>query len=35
MGSKIDQLKELGALKDQGILTDSEFQAQKERILNS
>ncbi|WP_371476890.1 SHOCT domain-containing protein [Kitasatospora sp. NBC_00315] len=35
MGSKIDQLKELAGLKEQGILTDAEFQVQKERILNS
>ncbi|GAA1252945.1 hypothetical protein GCM10009665_49580 [Kitasatospora nipponensis] len=33
--TKIDQLKELAALKDQGVLTETEFQAQKERILNS
>lgn len=34
-GSKeaIDQLKELGALKDQGILTDEEFAAQKAKLL--
>jgi hypothetical protein len=29
----IEQLKELAALKDQGILTDAEFQAQKAKIL--
>jgi hypothetical protein len=29
----IDQLKELAALKDQGILTDAEFQAQKAKLL--
>ena len=29
----IAQLKELAALKDQGVLTDAEFQAQKARIL--
>jgi Short C-terminal domain len=29
----IEQLKELAALKDQGILTDAEFAAQKARIL--
>lgn len=34
MDSKIDQLKELGTLKEQGVLTDAEFQVQKERILN-
>ena len=27
------QLKELGALRDQGVLTESEFQTQKARIL--
>jgi hypothetical protein len=31
----ITQLKELGALKEQGILTDDEFAAQKARILGS
>jgi hypothetical protein len=30
----IGQLKELGELRDQGVLTDEEFQAQKARILN-
>src|SRR3954452_2674050 len=29
----IEQLKELAALRDQGILTDEEFAAQKARIL--
>ena len=29
----IEQLKELGQLKEQGILTDEEFAAQKARIL--
>jgi hypothetical protein len=29
----IEQLKELAALKAQGILTDAEFQAQKAKIL--
>ena len=29
----IAQLKDLAALKDQGVLTDAEFQAQKARIL--
>ncbi len=33
--SVIDQLKELGELKAQGILDDAEFEAQKDRILNS
>ena len=31
----IEQLKELAELKNQGILTDAEFQAQKARILSS
>ena len=31
--SVIDQLKELGELKDQGILTDEEFAAQKAKLL--
>jgi hypothetical protein len=31
----IDQLKELAALKDQGILTDEEFAAQKAKILGA
>ena len=33
--SSIDQLKELAELKNQGILTDEEFAAQKAKILNS
>ena len=32
-GSVIDQLKELGELKEQGILTEAEFEAQKAKIL--
>jgi len=32
-GDTIAQLKELATLKDQGILTDEEFAAQKARIL--
>lgn len=31
--SMIDQLKELAALKEQGILTDDEFAAQKAKLL--
>jgi Short C-terminal domain len=31
----IEQLTRLAALKDQGILTDAEFQAQKAKILGS
>ena len=33
MDSKLAQLKELGTLKDQGVLTEAEFEAQKARIL--
>lgn len=32
-GSLIDQLKELGELKAQGILTEEEFAAQKAKLL--
>jgi hypothetical protein len=32
-GSVVEQLKELAALKDQGVLTEEEFAAQKARIL--
>ncbi|MET9469005.1 SHOCT domain-containing protein [Streptomyces sp. NPDC006544] len=35
MSSRIDQLKELGALKEQGLLTEAEFAEQKSRILSS
>ena len=35
MDDKIDQLKQLGELKSQGVLTDAEFDAQKARILGS
>jgi hypothetical protein len=35
MDSKLAQLKDLGALKDQGVLTEAEFEAQKAKILNS
>jgi hypothetical protein len=31
--SMLDQLKELGELKDQGILTEDEFAAQKAKLL--
>jgi len=34
-GSMIDQLKELGELKAQGILTEEEFAAQKAKLLGS
>jgi putative oligomerization/nucleic acid binding protein len=33
--SRVDKLKELAALKEQGILTDEEFAAEKARILAS
>jgi len=35
MTAKLAQLQQLGELKAQGILTDAEFEAQKQRILNS
>jgi hypothetical protein len=34
MDDKIAQLKELGALKEQGVLTEIEFEVQKNKILN-
>ncbi|MGW4895994.1 SHOCT domain-containing protein [Kitasatospora sp. NPDC004240] len=34
MENKLDQLKELATLKQQGILTEEEFAAQKAHILN-
>ena len=30
----LEQLQKLGALREQGILTDAEFEAQKQRILS-
>jgi hypothetical protein len=33
--SAVDQLKELGELKQQGILTEEEFAAQKAKILGA
>lgn len=33
MGDKISQLRELGELKAQGVLTEAEFERQKQRIL--
>lgn len=33
--SKLAQLKELAELKDQGVLTQAEFEAQKSQILGS
>jgi membrane protease subunit (stomatin/prohibitin family) len=35
MDAKLAQLKDLGELKGQGVLTDAEFEAQKAKILNS
>ena len=35
MQDKLDQLKQLGELKEQGVLSDDEFQQQKAKILNS
>ncbi len=35
MDDKIAQLKQLADLKEQGVLTDAEFAAQKSRILES
>jgi len=32
-GDRLDQLKELGQLKAQGVLTDAEFEAEKAKIL--
>jgi hypothetical protein len=33
MSSKLDQLKQLGDLKAQGVLSEAEFEVQKSRIL--
>lgn len=33
MSARIDQLKQLGELKVQGVLTEAEFEEQKRRIL--
>jgi hypothetical protein len=35
MDTKLAQLKELGELKQAGVLDDAEFEAQKDRILNT
>lgn len=32
---RVDQLKELAALKEQGVLTDEEFASEKARVLAS
>jgi len=34
MEAKLAQLKQLGELRDQGVLSDAEFEAQKDRILH-
>jgi hypothetical protein len=34
MGARLGQLRQLGDLKDQGILSEEEFQAQKRKILD-
>jgi hypothetical protein len=33
--SHVEQLQQLAALREQGILTDAEFEAEKSKILNS
>jgi Short C-terminal domain len=35
MQDRLAQLKQLGELKEQGVLSDEEFQQQKAKILNS
>ncbi len=35
MGDKLAQLKQLGELRESGVLTDAEFGAQKARILSA
>jgi len=35
MSDKLEQLKQLGELKAQGILSEAEFEQQKARILGS
>jgi hypothetical protein len=35
MADKLTQLKQLGELKSQGVLTEAEFEQQKAKILNS
>jgi hypothetical protein len=35
MDAKLAQLRELGELKSQGVLSEDEFAAQKRRILGS
>ncbi|WEH12591.1 SHOCT domain-containing protein [Streptomyces sp. VNUA24] len=35
MGDRIEQLKQLGELKAQGVLTETEFEEQKRRLLET
>jgi hypothetical protein len=35
MDAKLEQLRQLGELKSQGVLSEAEFDAQKQRILGS
>ena len=35
VGDKLAQLKQLGELRDSGVLTDAEFEVQKARILHA
>ncbi|GAQ59965.1 SHOCT domain-containing protein [Streptomyces scabiei] len=35
MGDRIEQLKQLGELKAQGVLTETEFEEQKRRLLEA
>ena|SRR5271165_5941190 len=35
MGDKLAQLKQLGELRDSGVLTDAEFEVQKAQILSA
>lgn len=35
MSNQLAQLKQLGELKEAGVLSDAEFEAQKQRILSS
>ncbi|MGA8722827.1 MAG: SHOCT domain-containing protein [Solirubrobacteraceae bacterium] len=35
MGDKLGQLKQLGDLRESGVLTDAEFEAQKAQILSA
>ena len=35
MSLRLDQLRQLGELKAQGVLTDAEFATEKDKILNS